>query len=137
WLIALACLASVLGEVATILHPRARAGIPILLGFFAGAFAVRIDWAIDDVANSASGIFRQHVKIGRWAHDSLPESALVAVNDTGAIAYFSDRRTFDIVGLTTNGEAKYWVAGVGSRIEHYERMPHASLPTHFIVYPGW
>ncbi len=137
WLIGLACLASMLGEVATLLHPRARAGIPMLLGFFAGAFVVRLDWVIDDVANSARGIDQQHVKIGRWAHDHLPEDALVAVNDTGAIAYFSDRTTFDIVGLTTNGEAKYWVAGTASRIEHYEKMKREALPTHFIVYPDW
>jgi hypothetical protein len=137
WLIGLACFAEVLGEVATILHPRARAGVPVLLGFFAGAFIVRLDWVLDDVANSASGIDRQHVKIGRWAKDALPKDALVAVNDTGAIAYFSDRRTFDIVGLTTNGEAKYWVAGTASRIEHYEKMRKEDLPTHFIVYPEW
>jgi hypothetical protein len=137
WLVALACLGNVLGEIATLVHPRARTGVPMLLGAFVGAFAVRIDWVIDDVANSASGIDRQHVKIGRWAHDHLPASALVAVNDTGAIAYFSDRRTFDIVGLTTNGEARYWVAGTASRLEHYERMARADLPTHFIVYPDW
>jgi len=59
------------------------------------------------------------------------------VNDTGAIAYFSEKRTFDIVGLTTNGEAKYWVAGTASRLEHYERMKKQDLPTHFIVYPDW
>jgi len=137
WLIGLACLARLLGEVATLLHPRARAGVPMLIGFFAGAFAVRLDWVIDDVANSARGIDKQHVAIGRWAHDNLPKDALVAVNDTGAIAYFSDLRTFDIVGLTTRGEARYWVGGTASRIEHYERMPRGDLPTHFIVYPEW
>jgi hypothetical protein len=137
WLIGLACLGYLLGEIATLVHRHARQGVPMLLGFFAGAFIVRLDWVIDDVANSASGIDRQHVKIGRWAHDNVPKDALVAVNDTGAIAYFSDRRTFDIVGLTTNGEAKYWVAGTASRLEHYERMNEKDLPTHFIVYPDW
>ncbi len=137
FIIGLACLASVVGEIATLVHPRARAGVPMLLGFFAGAFITRLDWVIDDVANSARGIDAQHVKIGRWARDHLPQDALVAVNDTGAIAYFSDRKTFDIVGLTTNGEAKYWVAGAASRIEHYERMNRGDLPTHFIVYPAW
>lgn len=137
WLIGLACFASIAGEIATLVHPRARAGVPMLLGFFAGAFAVRLDWTIDDVANSARGIHDQHVKIGRWAHDALPKDALIGVNDTGAIAYYSDRNTFDIVGLTTNGEAKYWIAGAASRIEHYERMNHGDLPTHFIVYPEW
>jgi hypothetical protein len=140
WLVALSCFAVVLGEVATLVHPRAKMGVPILMGAFAGAFVVRLDWSIDDVANSARGIDKQHVKIGRWAKDNLPEDALVGVNDTGAIAYFSDRRTFDIVGLTTHGEARYWVAGTASRLEHYERMHHdrpQALPTHFIVYPEW
>jgi hypothetical protein len=137
WIIGLACFAAVLGDVATLVHPRAKLGVPMLLGLFAGAFLIRLDWVMDDVANSASGIDRQHVKLGRWAKDALPQNALVAVNDTGAIAYFSDKRTFDIVGLTTNGEAKYWVAGTGSRLEHYERMKKSDLPTHFIVYPDW
>lgn len=46
------------------------------------------------------------------------------------------RRTFDVVGLTTRSEPRYWAAGAGSRFEHYEHMPRAELPTHFIVYPG-
>ncbi|HSQ64373.1 MAG TPA: hypothetical protein VLM85_14215 [Polyangiaceae bacterium] len=140
WLVALSCLAVVLGDVATLVHPRAKMGVPILLGAFAGALSVRLDWTIDDVANSARGIDQQHVKIGRWANEHLPDDALVGVNDTGAIAYFSNRRTFDIVGLTTNGEARYWVAGTASRLEHYERLHHdrpEALPTHFIVYPEW
>ena len=74
WLIGLACLASVLGEIATLVHPRARAGVPMLLGFFAGAFIVRLDWVIDDVANSARGIDQQHVKLGRWARTRSPRA---------------------------------------------------------------
>jgi hypothetical protein len=59
------------------------------------------------------------------------------VNDTGAIAYFSGRPVFDIVGLTTSGEARHWTAGAGSRFEHYERLAPELLPTVFIVYPPW
>jgi hypothetical protein len=96
--------------------------------------------AMQDVADSASGIERQQVLLGRWAKKNLPEDARVGVNDTGAIAYMSDRHTFDIVGLTTRDEGRYWVAGPGSRFEHYERLRLArpdALPTHFIVYPEW
>jgi hypothetical protein len=138
--IGLSCLARVVTDLAASVWPRARSFAPVIAGAFVGALAVRLDWTIDDVANSAHGIDQQHVKIGRWAKANLPSDARIAVNDTGAIAYFSDRHTFDIVGLTSEGEAKYWVAGGGSRMEHYERLKATApnkLPTHFIVYPEW
>jgi hypothetical protein len=91
------------------------------------------------VAQSASAIDRQQVTLGIWAKEHLPVDALIGVNDTGAIAYMSDRRTFDVVGLTTAGEARFWAAGAGSRFEHYERMhaAHLRFPDTFIVYPQW
>jgi hypothetical protein len=138
--VGLACLSRVATDLAASVWPRARALAPALAGAFAGALVVRLDWTIDDVANSAHGIDQQHVKIGRWAGENLPKDAIIGVNDTGAIAYFSDRRTFDIVGLTSEAEAKYWVAGAASRVEHYERLRRSDptrLPTHFIVYPEW
>lgn len=140
WIVGLACLARLVGDLAAMLHARRRAVTAMACGFVVGSFASKLEWALDDVAQSASGIDRQQVALGRWAKANLAPEALVGLNDTGAIAYFGDRRTFDIVGLTTRGEARYWVAGAGSRLEHYERL-HAteasSLPTHFIVYPEW
>jgi hypothetical protein len=140
WLVGLACLARVVGDLAGSVRARWRIATPILCGLFAGMFATKVDWVMEDVAQSASGIDRQQVALGRWAKTSLPPGARIGVNDTGAIAYFGDHATFDIVGLTTNDEARYYVAGVGSRLEHYERL-HATaperLPTHFIVYPEW
>jgi hypothetical protein len=140
WIVGLACLARLIGDAAGWLHPRGRLATPIVCGLVAGLFASKLEWVIDDVAQSASGIDRQQVALGRWARASLPADARIGLNDTGAIAYFGERRTFDIVGLTTDGEARYWVAGAGSRLEHYERLlltAPARLPTHFIVYPEW
>jgi hypothetical protein len=140
WLVGLACLARCAGDLLAQIKPRFRFASPIIAGGFAGAFATHLPWAIDDVAGSASGIDRQQVAQGRWARDHLPTGTRIGVNDTGAIAYFGGHTTFDIVGLTTAGEGRYWVAGSGSRLEHYERLhrerPNA-LPTHFIVYPEW
>ncbi len=141
WFIGLACLARALGALVARLDARAGATTTTLLaGGFAGTLAVRLDWVIDDVAQSASGIDRQQAALGRWADANLPAAARIGVNDTGAIAYFGNRRTFDVVGLTTPSEGKYWVAGAASRLEHYERLrtsSPSSLPTHFIVYPEW
>jgi hypothetical protein len=140
WIIGVACLARLAGDLAASVRPRWRIATPIACGIVAGMLAGKLDWVLDDVAQSASGIDRQQVALGRWAKQNLPRDACIGVNDTGAIAYFGDRRTFDVVGLTTDGEARYWVAGAGSRLEHYERL-HATapgkLPTHFIVYPEW
>ena len=141
WIIGLACLARALAAVATKIDARAGAlGTALVTGTFAGMFAVRLEWVLEDVAQSASGIDRQQVALGRWAKAHLPAEARIGLNDTGAIAYFGDRKTFDVVGLTTATEGRYWVAGAASRLEHYERLrveSPALLPTHFIVYPEW
>jgi hypothetical protein len=132
-----ACFTREAGDLARLAWPRLTALTPLLAGGLAASLAWRMPWALRDLAQSASAITRQQVALGRWAHDALPASARIGVNDTGAIAYLSDRATFDVVGLTTEGEARYWVAGAGSRFEHYERMPAARRPSHFIVYPQW
>jgi hypothetical protein len=118
---------------------RVVAGIvsPILLWGGVVWLAMKLPSAIDDVARSARAIQLQQVKLGRWAEQHLPPAARIGVNDTGAIAYFSGRATFDVVGLTTEGEARHWAAGAGSRFEHYERLGAGQRPTHFIVYPSW
>lgn len=142
WLIGLACLAELVGAlVGRARRSYALAGPALAFGF-AGMFAMRLDWVIDDVANSASAIARQHGQVARYVREELPKNARVGLNDTGAIAYFGERRTFDIVGLTTPSEARYWVGGAAARFEHYERLARSpalagGLPSHFAVYPEW
>jgi hypothetical protein len=132
-----ACLASEAALAARRVWPRLAFLGPALGGAFAGALATHVPFAVRDLAQSAAAIDQQQVALGRWVAETLPKDALVGVNDTGAIAYIGDRATFDIVGLTTEGEARYWVAGAGSRFEHYERLAPEARPTHFIVYPPW
>lgn len=141
WFVGVACLARLVASYLPALHVRA-AGVTagLATGIVAGALAGKLEWVVEDVAQSASGIDRQQVALGKWVAAHLPADARVGLNDTGAIAYFGDRKTFDVVGLTTPTEGRYWVAGAGSRLEHYERLRKdspASLPTHFVVYPEW
>jgi len=119
----------------------AMAGIlaPALSFGLAAMLAMKLDWATADLATSARAIALQQVRLGGWAAKNLPPDALIGVNDTGAIAYLSGRRTFDVVGLTTEGEARYWAWGAGARFEHWERRKQlgVELPTHLFVYRQW
>jgi hypothetical protein len=141
WLVGLACLTRTFGDVLGAIRPRLRAVGPVAAGFITALLAMKLDGTLDDLAGSASGIDRQQVALGKWARDAIPPGGRIGVNDTGAIAYFGEHPTFDVVGLTTEGEGRYWVAGAASRFEHYERLVldgrAAQLPTHFIVYPEW
>jgi hypothetical protein len=137
WLLGVAAL----GELVALPLGRVRPKLA-LLGLVvpllaAWGFARLAPISVGDLAQSAAAITAQQVSLGRWAAEHLPADARVGVNDTGAISYYSGRTTFDIVGLTTRNEARYWVGGVGSRFEHYERLLPSERPTHFIVYPGW
>jgi hypothetical protein len=137
WFVLLGCLVREVGDLARLVRPRLVFVTPLLAGVMSGVLLTRLPWTIRDLAQSATAVQKQQVTLGRWARDHLPADARVGVNDTGAIAYLSGRRTFDVVGLTTEGESPYWVAGAGSRFEHYEKLPRERLPTHFIVYPQW
>ncbi|MEO8904359.1 MAG: hypothetical protein ABI488_18495 [Polyangiaceae bacterium] len=137
WLIGVLALSDQLGEVAALWRPALGTLRYALVGAVALALCSKFPFAMDDLAESSHAISSQHVELGEWAKQTLDPEVTIGVNDTGAIAYFSGHRVFDIVGLTTAGEARYWSAGPGSRFEHYERLPRAALPTYFIVYPQW
>lgn len=136
WLMGPAALGQLCGAALAHLKPRLRP-----LGLAIPALAIwglagLLPAAVADVATSAASVHDQQVSLGRWAR-SLPKTAVLGINDAGAIAFYGEHKTFDIVGLTTAGEARYWVAGAGSRFEHYEHLPESRLPTHWLVYPHW
>jgi len=137
WLIGLVALADQIADFAALLWARLSALRYVLSAAMGLALLAKFPFALSDLALSSHAISAQHVELGKWAEQTLPVNARIGVNDTGAIAYFSRRPVFDIVGLTTTGEARYWSAGAGSRFEHYERLPREVLPSIFIVYPAW
>jgi hypothetical protein len=137
WLIGLTALADQVADFSALLWRKLSALRYLLSAALGVALLGKFPFALHDLAESAHAISAQHVELGKWAERSLPEEVRIGVNDTGAIAYFSGRQVFDIVGLTTTGEARYWSAGAGSRFEHYERLPRGVLPNFFILYPAW
>jgi hypothetical protein len=137
WFVGVAAVADVIGLVVARYAPSLERVRLLASGTVVGGLLSHLNWTLDDLATSANAIRSQQASLGQWAAGALPRGAVIGVNDTGAIGYFSGRRVFDVVGLTTRGEARYWAAGAGSRFEHYERLARARLPTHFIVYPEW
>ncbi len=43
--------------------------------------------------------YQRHERCGRWLEEHTPPTAVIATHDVGAIAYYSERKIVDIVGL--------------------------------------
>ncbi len=56
----------------------------------------------EEFAWSCSNIDEMQVSIGKWIDESTPKDAVVATFDAGAIRYFGDRSTLDILSLNTH-----------------------------------
>ncbi len=63
----------------------------------------------------------QPLQMARWLAANTPEDATVAVHDVGVMRYIGERRTLDIVGLTTASAAQYWRNGPGAVAEFIMR----------------
>lgn len=86
-------------------------------------------------ARQVSNINEMQVAIGRWAAE-LPDDVVLAINDAGAIAYFSGKRVIDIVGVVNPEVVRYRLAhGVSQRSTlEYLRTRH---PDYVIIFPTW
>src|ERR1035437_3776498 len=78
-------------------------------------------------------IMSQSIAAGKWVKANVPAGERVAINDAGAITYFSDARIFDLVGLATNGQAKVFRDGLGTVFEEIEHV----RPKYWMVHLGW
>lgn len=92
---------------------------------------------IEFYGHNCENILHQQVAIGRWIDRSLPRDAIVGLNDAGAIAYYGNRHTVDLIGLTSAGYARVYRSGLGCLFEHVRREPASRRPTYFVIYPGW
>jgi len=84
----------------------AKPGIPdIILSLFVFAFAVQFGAKTLSMGNAYAGTCRyindRQVKTALWMRDNLPQDAVIATHDIGAIAFYSERRIVDMVGLVS------------------------------------
>jgi len=88
-------------------------------------------------ARAAATIRDTDVSVAQWVRGNLPPDAVVAVKDVGAVAYFSEHRVLDLIGLGTNGFAAAANNGTGSLYEALKHLPPEQRPDWFAVYDPW
>jgi arabinofuranosyltransferase len=89
-----------------------------------------IDWAVEYAWN-VKNINEQQVAIGRWVDETLPADVVLAINDVGAIKYFSQRQIIDVTGLLTPELIPYIRSG--RKLEYLSE----AAPDYLIVYDTW
>ncbi|MDL5154644.1 hypothetical protein [Actinomycetospora termitidis] len=90
-------------------------------------------WALRQ-GEQAAGIRESAVSVAQWLKGNTPPDAIVAVNDVGAVAWFSDRRVLDLVGLTTPGFARPALEGPGAMYEQLAHLPPERRPSYFSIF---
>jgi len=106
---------------------RAALGLWLALALWALVPAAhRYAWGVQNIDG-------MQVRLGRWVDANLPRRARLAVNDIGAIAYFSRREIFDLVGLVTPEVLPFRRQGEEGII----RFVGEVCPDYVIVFPSW
>ncbi len=73
------------------------------------------------------------VALGHWASRHTPRSAVLALNDIGAIAFISRRPILDLMGLVTPEILPYRRDGEAGVI----RFVQERCPDYLIIFPAW
>ena len=87
-------------------------------------------------ALEVSNINEMHVALGHWVDDHLPMGAVIAANDIGGLAYFSNRRVIDVCGLVSPDAIAYWresrsTDGAAYALMRQHRADYA------VLFPEW
>jgi len=104
----------------------------VRLVYLAVAVAMLIP-AAERYAWGVQNINAMQVHLGRWVDAHLPRTATLAVNDIGAIAYFSRRPVVDLMGLVTPEIRPYRRQGEAGVV----RFVIERCPDFVIIFPTW
>ncbi len=126
--------AKFMGRPANIVIERSLVWLFMLLALTA---QVRGAWYRGSVyGREVRNIQEMQVTLGRWIDANLPRDSLVAVNDVGAIAYFSDVRLLDTIGLISPDVLK-WHRGFRDPNRAVFRFLESKRPDHAVLFPAW
>ena len=88
--------------------------------------ATRYGWAVQNIN-------AMQVHLGHWVDKELPKNARIALNDIGAIAFFSRREVIDLMGLVTPEIIPYRRRGETGVMEYVSE----TCPEYLIIFPAW
>jgi arabinofuranosyltransferase len=88
--------------------------------------ATRYGWAVQNIN-------AMQVHLGRWVDAQLPKNTRLALNDIGAIAFFSRREVIDLMGLVTPEIIPYRRRGETGVMEFVSE----TCPEYVIIFPAW
>lgn len=91
-----------------------------------GPAAERYAWGVQNIN-------AMQVHLGRWLDANTPRTATLAVNDIGAIAFFSRRPVIDLMGLVTPEILPYRRQGEADVIRYIGER----CPDYVIIFPTW
>jgi hypothetical protein len=120
----------VLAAASATLPPRVATTARVL---YVAAALVTLIPAADRYAWAVQNINAMQVRLGRWVDANVPRGATLAVNDIGAIAYFSRRPVLDLMGLITPEILPYRRDGEDGVI----RFIVERCPDYVIIFPAW
>ena len=105
----------------------------VALAVFLALALVPLAPAAERYAWGVQNINAMQVHLGRWVSDNTPRRATLAVNDIGAIAYFSRREVIDLMGLVTPEILPFRREGETGVMEFVA----ARCPDFLIIFPTW
>lgn len=103
-----------------------------LVAIAAGLAAFRAAGEAPVYAASVKNIQELHVTMGRWMAEHIPPGSRIAVNDVGAIAYFSRRRILDLEGLVSPEVLPYRIYS-----DRGLRVVSDMRPDYLAIFPAW
>jgi hypothetical protein len=105
----------------------------VVLAVFIALALAPLPSAAERYAWGVQNINAMQVHLGRWISDNTPRRATLAVNDIGAIAYFSRREVIDLMGLVTPEILPFRREGESGVLEFVA----ARCPDFLVIFPTW
>jgi hypothetical protein len=114
------------------------AGLAVLLLVPLSRYPEQLAFRMQQFSWNCQNMNEVQVAFGRWVHATVAPGAAVVVNDAGAIRYFGERTTIDLLGLNNHqllqkSEAFRLMGSAGALAEFMA----AKRATHLIVFPSW